>query len=147
MAQAKSRSGNLSTAGEKLRVRQSEILTKLASKYTRELATELISVTDAIEVVDEMIRKEGSKPAASRDSREGTLALVTWLNGLNAIRRRWDRYALIFNLHRLFRPVIGHLPDELFRGGPMSISGSFQRSFVSKGPGATSARLSDHLVS
>jgi hypothetical protein len=67
MAQAKSRSGNLSKAGEKLRVRQSEILTKLASKYTRELATELISVTDAIEVVDEMIRKEGSKPAAGVD--------------------------------------------------------------------------------
>src|SRR5258706_11959859 len=33
--------------------------------------------------------------STSRDSREGALALVTWLNGLNAIRRRWDRYALI----------------------------------------------------
>ncbi len=64
-AKAKSKSGNLSKASEKLRVRQSEILTKLASKYTRELATEFISVTDAIEVVDEMIRKEAAgKPAA-----------------------------------------------------------------------------------
>jgi hypothetical protein len=67
MAQAKSKSGNLSKTSEKLRVRQSEILTKLASKYARELATELISVTDAIEVVDELIRKEGHKPAAGVD--------------------------------------------------------------------------------
>ena len=65
MAQAKAKSGNLSKASEKLRVRQSETLTKLASKYTRELAAEFISVTDAIEVVDEMIRKEAAgKPAA-----------------------------------------------------------------------------------
>jgi|GraSoiStandDraft_30_1057271.scaffolds.fasta_scaffold2938798_1 2-oxoglutarate dehydrogenase complex dehydrogenase (E1) component-like enzyme len=64
-AKAKAKSGNLSKASEKLRVRQSEILTRLASKYTRELAAEFISVTDAIEVVDEMIRKEAAgKPAA-----------------------------------------------------------------------------------
>jgi len=63
-AKAKAKSGNLSKASEKLRVRQSEILTRLASKYTRELAAEFISVTDAIEVVDEMIRKEAAgKPA------------------------------------------------------------------------------------
>jgi hypothetical protein len=67
-AKAKAKSGNLSNASEKLRVRQSEILTKLASKYTRELATEFISVTDAIQIVDEMIRKEASeRPAASVD--------------------------------------------------------------------------------
>jgi hypothetical protein len=65
-AKSKSKSGDLSKASEKLRVRQSEILTKLASKYTRELAIEFISVTDAIEVVEEMIRKEAAvKPAAS----------------------------------------------------------------------------------
>ena len=62
MAQAKSKSDNLSKASEKLRIRQSEILTKLASKYTRESTTELISVTDAIEVVDEMIKKERKPP-------------------------------------------------------------------------------------
>ena len=67
-AKAKAKSANLSKASEKLRVRQSEILTKLASKYTRELATELISVFDAIHMVDEMIRKEAAdKPAASVD--------------------------------------------------------------------------------
>jgi len=64
MPLAKPKSANLSKVSETLRVRQSQILGNLALKYEKGLAIELIAVTDAIALVDGMI-KEAIKPTSS----------------------------------------------------------------------------------
>jgi len=65
MLNAKSKSRGLIKACENLRSRQLQILTNLALKYQKELAVELISVTDAIALVSELMTKEGLKLVAN----------------------------------------------------------------------------------
>jgi hypothetical protein len=65
MPLAKSKSTNLSKARENLRLRQSQLLANLALKYEKGLASELIAVTDAIALVDGVIKKEVLKLTSS----------------------------------------------------------------------------------
>jgi hypothetical protein len=75
MLDAKSKSDGLIKACEKLRVRQRKILIDLALKYQKDLAVELVSVTDAIALVNELMTKEGLKLVANDASAAPSRAL------------------------------------------------------------------------
>jgi hypothetical protein len=66
MAQAKSNS--LSKARETLVAQREKIVNGLATKkYSSKSVADLISIFGAIAILDEMIRREGHKPAAGVD--------------------------------------------------------------------------------
>ena len=61
MAQA--RPNNLSKARATLIAQREKIVGGLANKYSSKAVTDFVAVSDGIELIDELIRREGQKPA------------------------------------------------------------------------------------